>query len=64
MINTQNNEKPTNIVQQPAAVWQDEVLRDLPVSEELAEQTKGGPGTVHRSGGTYYTGSVTVSEDG
>lgn len=60
MMKTQNNEKPTNIGQQPALVYQDEVLMDLSVSDEQAEQTKGGPNTT----GPWSTGSVTVSNNG
>lgn len=63
MMKTPNNEKPTNVMQQPAAVWQDEVLTDLSLSDEQAEQTKGGPGGIS-SAGTYYTGTVSVSGDG
>jgi hypothetical protein len=62
-MKTQNNEKPTNVVQQPAAVWQDEVLTDLSLSDEQAEQTKGGPGGIP-PGGSYFTGSITVSGNG
>jgi hypothetical protein len=62
MMKTQNNEKQTNVRQQPAAVWQDEVLTDLSVSDEQAEQTKGGPGGIP-PGGSYYTGTVSVSGD-
>jgi hypothetical protein len=63
-MKTQTNEKQTNVMQQPAAVWQDEVLTDLSLSDEQAEQTKGGPGPDNRSGGNYFTGSITVSGDG
>ena len=62
MIKAQNNEKPTNVRPQPAAVWQDEVLTDLSVSDEQAEQTKGGPQPV--TTGPWSTGSISVSDDG
>ena len=64
MMKTQTNEKQTNVMRQPATVWQDEVLADLSLSDEQAEQTKGGPGSGNSSGGVYYTGTVTVSGDG